>query len=132
MPKERDFQTKFSKWLRYQDRIGNAVFELKIVKGDSMPFDRVADHQVEALYHASREFIVYKIPDDTIGQKPFDCFKITRADAYVVIYFYKHANREFFLINIHDFIAEKNESTRRSLTRDRAMQIGDQYLFPSL
>ncbi len=125
MTKEKEFQREFNKWLRHQDHIGTAVFELKLVKGPSMAFSRVEDHQIEALYHASRDFVVYKIPDDTIGQKPFDCFRIERADAYVVIKFLERGNKEFFMITIEDFVNEINTSHKKSITAGDALRIGE-------
>lgn len=123
MVKERDFQTKFSKWLKYNDDKSGA-FELKITKTNSLAFNSVQDHQREALLHVKHTRLVYKIPDDSRGSKPFDCFKMVRCYAYVVVYFYTHGEKEFFMIDIDVWVREEEMSKRKSLTRDRAEEIG--------
>lgn len=122
--KEKDFQRKFSAWLRHNHPQSGA-FELKIVKGTAMPFDAVRKHQIEALLYAHGEHIIYKIPDDTFGQKPFDCLKLTKVDTYVVIYFYyTRGEKRFYMIPIDNFMRERATSLRKSLTEGRAQEIG--------
>lgn len=68
--KEKDFQRKFSHWLKnVYKRTG--VFELKQTKTDSIPFSSVVEHQVEALEAVRHAVLVYKIPDMGF-QNPFD------------------------------------------------------------
>ncbi len=101
----------------------SAAFELKRTLEDSIPFSAVADHQEEALDAALNNSLYYKIPDDTIGLKPFDCFYLTNTLAYVVIGYGKQL-KSFVFIPIDAWKHEKETSKRRSLTYDRALQIG--------
>jgi penicillin-binding protein-related factor A (putative recombinase) len=121
--KERDFQTKFSKWLKYNHE-GSAAFELKITKTDSLPFSSLAEHQKESLLHVKHSRLVYKIPDDSRGSKPFDCFKMSNCPAFVVVYFYTHGEKQFYIIDIDKWVQEEETSKRKSLTRERAEHIG--------
>lgn len=126
---EKNFQTDFNKWCKHTWRT-NGVFELKIAKGKSLPFDAVKDHQITALVHASSNYIVYKIPDDAIGQKPFDSFMLMDVPAYVVVmYQAKNPEGEFFMISIDTWVGEASRAKRKSLTEERAREIGEtQYL----
>jgi len=60
--KEKNFQVKFSRWLKHNFK-GTFKFELKLTKGKSLPFSAVSEHQVDAL---KAKVLVYKIPD--VGQ----------------------------------------------------------------
>jgi len=121
--KEKDFQTEFSKYLKYVHQKTGA-FELKLAKDDNIPFDAVKPHQVQALYNAKHSHLIYKIPDDSYAQKPFDCFSLVGVPAYVVIMFYERGQKEFFMIDVDVWVKENTESKRRSLTVTRAREIG--------
>jgi len=122
MPREKDFQSHFSKWLQYEFPTKSAAFELKLCKGKSMPFSAVQDHQLAALKAVKSKGIIYKIPD-TGFQNPFDCFKLKSNYSFVVIMYYKRGQKEFFMIDIDAFISEKMTSKRKSLTEKRAKEI---------
>jgi len=119
--KERDFQTNFNKWLKYNWTMTSA-FELKMAKGKSMPFNAVKEHQITALELAGAK-LVYKIADDSRGTKPFDCFMIASSPGYVVIMFYKRGQKEFIIIEVSNFKKEMKISKRKSLTEQRAKEI---------
>lgn len=120
--KEKDFQVKFTRWLRYR-YLGSGAFELKICKGTSLAFDAVQPHQVDALLAVKNTGLEYKIPDDTRGSKPFDCFRL-QGDAFVVIMFYQRGTNEFYLIDVDTWVREIATSDRKSITEDRAKEIG--------
>lgn len=102
----------------------SCAFELKIVKGKSMPFNKVALHQVHNLKLAQKA-LVYKIADVGLAPKPFDCFYLKEALAYVVIWFYKPRQpKECILIEVNTFERESLLSKRRSLTEARAKELG--------
>jgi len=115
--KEKDFQSTFNKWVRARFR-KTAAFELKLCRGNSLPFDAVAPHQSRALYEAKNGTLIYKIPD--VGyQNPFDSFCLSNVPAYVVIKY-----PDFFcLIDIDDWMNEVKRSTRKSLISSRAREI---------
>lgn len=115
--KEKDFQTTFNHWVKAVHKKTGA-FELKQTKTDSLPFSAVAPHQEHALINVKKGTLVYKIPD--VGyQNPFDCFSMTNEDAYVVVKYPKF----FVLIDIFDWLNEKERSTRKSLNSERAKEI---------
>lgn len=115
--KEKNFQVKFNKWLRYVYKKTGA-FELKITKGISLPFSFVVPHQEAALYAAKHSILVHKIGDDSQGIKPFDIFSLAGTPAYVVILFTR--TRTFYGIDIDHWIEEKKTAKRRSLTEKQA------------
>lgn len=123
--KEKDFQTDFNKWLKHVYRQSGA-FELKVSPTDSLPFEAVKEHQENALFLSEHGSIVYKIPDDSMQQKPFDCFQLVGVPGHVVVMFNskERGQKEFFMIPVQDWLQEKQNSVRRSLTVDRAREIG--------
>ena len=131
--KESNIQTLFSKVIE-TDR--NAAYELKIEKGKSMPFNKVAEHQLEALKRVKTTGLFYKLTDmpHFAGmkarfdrKKPMDCLTI-RGEAYIGICFYEPRKpKEVILIDIDRFIdamiLERMNAGRKSLTKDRAISI---------
>lgn len=98
----------------------SAAFELKVAGGESMSFNAVKDHQINALLAAKAGGgILYKAPDDSRGVKPFDYFYLSRACAFVVIRYPKG----FEMIDVDTFVMERDKSIRKSLTHERAKQI---------
>ncbi len=134
--KEKDFQAYFKE---INDIVG--VFELKLCKADAkgklppLAFNRLAEHQERALSDVSGHVGLYhKISDSFIGDKsgerrfpsakPFDCFYLKNTPAYVVIcYWIPRRLKQFVYIDILDFINERNLSTRKSLTHEKALKI---------
>lgn len=124
--REAKMQTVFKHYLQSGKYRGpSAVFELKRSVGDSIPFSLVEDHQEEALDATLNRSLYYKIPDDTQGQKVFDCFYLSNVLAYVVVSFGPRL-RSFVFIPINAWKHERNNSKRKSLTYDRALQIGSE------
>lgn len=121
--KEKDFQTEFNKWLKYK-HYKTGAFELKLTKEKSLPFDAVAPHQKTALYHAKHGNLVYKIPDESYSQKPFDCFMLVMVPAFVVVMFYVRGQKKFYMIPIDNWCDEEYKSKRKSITEEDAMRIG--------
>ena len=121
--KESDFQTKFGHWVRNRYQ-GSGVFELKLCKEKSWQFSEIKEHQLAALYIAKHKSLYFKIPDVGVMQKPFDTIVIAGTPAYLAIMFYERGQREFFLIDIDILKREIEVSDRRSLTSDRAREIG--------
>lgn len=121
--KEADFQTRFSLWLKYHNE-GSAAYELKLTKDPSLAFNAVQPHQIRALQLAKHKKMVHKIADFGMLQKPFDCFVLSGVPAYVVVQFWKPREKTFFMIDVDDYVREMETSNRKSLTPDRAFQIG--------
>jgi len=111
--KEKDFQSKFSKWLRYNwTNQCSARFELKLVnlsQTKTFNLKLLKDHQIQAL---STKKLIYKIPD-TGFQNPFDCLVMSQdAEGYLVIQFWKCAVKHFYMIPIANIIKIKEEGTK--------------------
>lgn len=100
------------------------AFELKLTKEKSLPFNAVQPHQVTALLNTKRNHIVYKIPDESFSQKPYDCYKMVQEQAWVVVMFYARGQKEFFMIDIEVWLAEQGISKRKSITSEDAKRIG--------
>lgn len=119
MKREAKFTVLFRHWLRYS-HIEVAAFELKQTTTDSIAFDAVKQHQVDALLAVRNDRFIYKIADDSRGVKPYDMFIIS-GPAYVVIRY-----PDFFcVIDINVFVEEKKRSMRKSLTSARAREIAE-------
>jgi hypothetical protein len=115
---EAKFQTEFNRWLKYNFPC-SGVFELKVTTTGHFYPAKVVQHQRDNLLAAQRGEFIYKIPDDSMGQKPFDSMKMACPLAYVVIQFKSRGNKKFYMINILDFLNIK----QTSLTEDEIKQI---------
>lgn len=120
---EAKFQTAFSRWAT-NNLMETTVCELKLTKGKSLPFSALAPHQKNALTRAVLGCVRHKISDSGFDQKPFDHFTICNSPAYVVVMFYKRGQKEFYMIPISKWETEETLSKRKSLTEDRAREIG--------
>lgn len=133
---EANFQSLFSTWMTSEQRFTqSAVFELKLEKTQSIRFDRVAPHQVDGLRRSKRMWTYHKIADSpfikSAGKmmrftkpKPFDCFVVMDALAYVVVLFYEpRQSKEMFFIDVDTWVDEQKRSIRKSLTKQRAREI---------
>ncbi len=118
--REAEFGTDtFRVWLERHPLLSGA-FELKQTTTNSISFSVVEPHQIDGLLKAkSNKGIIYKAPDDSRGEKPFDYFYLRNASAWVVIKFPKSAE----VISIETFLLERSRSNRKSLTAERAKAI---------
>lgn len=116
--REANFTELFRHWLKAHPMY-SAAFELKQTRTTSLPFVAVKEHQLTALMAAKLEGILYKIPDDSRGIKPFDLVYLRHAYAWVVIKYPK----AFYIIDVEMFMHEKALSARKSLTDHRAREI---------
>ncbi len=121
--RESDFQTKFNLWVKYNIKTSSA-FELKLTKEKSLAFSAVMPHQLLNLSLAKNGSLAYKIEDGNYAPKPFDSFILVNVPAYVVVMFYHRGQKTFYMIDVDVFIKEKETSDRKSLTVERAGQIG--------
>ena len=129
--KEKNFQTEFK-----AHNTLTGCFELKLCKGMSIPFKNVADHQIQALLDvSSNKGLYHKLTDQAVSAQvqantktmrfvrpsPFDCFYLKNIPAYIVIMFYEiHKKKNVYYITINDFLAMREESTRKSITEQMA------------
>lgn len=118
--KEKDLQIIFG---RKNKKIG--AFELKMVKGISIPFSRIEEHQILSLAECEKKGLYHKIADQTIGKfgygssmkKPCDCFNTPPMPAYLVIIWYVPRKRKTaYYIRINDFVSMAINTERKSAT----------------
>ena len=100
------------------------MYELKFTHDNSLPFKAVMDHQLAGLYVAKHGRLPYKIADVGIARKPFDGFMVSGAISMIGIMYYSKGEKSFVMIDIDVFMKEKEESKRKSLTKERAKEIG--------
>ena len=122
--REKDFQTKFSRWFWNQKIFGTGAYELKLTKTNRLPFNAVSEMQKIDLLQVKHRKFSHKISDSGVGSKRFDFFCLKEESAYVVIMFYKRGQKEFFIIDIDDWVHEEKISKRKSITSERADEIG--------
>lgn len=116
--REAEFTVTFRHWLRAHPMY-SAAFELKQTRSNVLAFNDVKEHQLAGLQAAKKDGLLFKLPDDSRGIKPFDLFYLRHAYAWVVIRYPK----AFYIIDVDMFIYEKKISTRKSLTEARAGDI---------
>jgi hypothetical protein len=124
---EKHFQTEFGK----RNRI-HGCFELKLVKGKSLPFNALAEHQEKALLAVAGEGLYHKISDFPVfannkmrfnRPKPFDAFFLSQTMAYVVVVFYKpRKKKNVYYIKIEDWIYMRERANRKSVTEEMALK----------
>lgn len=125
--KEADFQTDFNKWLaRHLDLFSTTSnFELKVTKTNRFDYCHLRPHQVPWLLNQKHRAVIYKHPDIGETRKPPDCTLWKKCECYIVILWYQPRKPKFFtMIEIDDFVKEKENSKRASLTKERAYDIG--------
>lgn len=123
---EAQFQNHFNKWVKNVWK-RSGVFELKVSKTSSIPFSAVKEHQIDALSAVNNgSGLAYKISDESSGYKPFDSWFLIDTPAYVVIMFQanERGQEEFFMISPQRWMYEQEKSDRKSLTEQRAREIG--------
>ena len=130
-------QVLFGKYLKANSPNQSEAYELKICKGTSLSFSAVKDHQIKGLFDATNG-LYHKISDSPIfagsmtrftNPKPFDCLHLKNVIGYVVILFYKPKKPKItYIINIRDFLNEKEKSNRKSLTEEKAKEIANKII----
>ena len=127
---EKDFQADFGRWVRGSGVISrSAAFELKVVDGERIPYDAVVEHQIDALLASQRGKLFWKIPDDSLSAKPFDCFLLTAAEAWVVVMFLaqQRGRRRFTMIGAGLWDQARRHADKKSITMEEAESIGLTY-----
>lgn len=126
--KETIFQSIFTKWAKEHVKVSTA-FELKITKADRIHYKQIQEHQIESLKKAKYDTLVHKISDMAMGFKPFDCFALSKAQAFFAfMYYIPRAKHVFYLIDVDDMVKEMSESRWKYITEDRAKEIGIQII----
>lgn len=99
------------------------AWEAKITKTNTLNFNCLAPHQEQFLLESERSY-GYKISDSGLMKKPFDGFVLYKATSlFIAIYYIPHKT-EIYEIPIRAFLKEKYESGKKSLSKERAREIG--------
>lgn len=107
---EKNFQSEFCKWIQIEKIPG--LFELKISKGNTVPFSYFESQQLPSLWKCYTDGLYHKESDASIGLKPADCW-FMKGDAFVAIMFNIPKNQnEFYLIHIRDVMKIKNKGLK--------------------
>lgn len=122
---EKDYYAKITKYyIQEALRIKNNIsWEAKITKTNRIPFSCLMDHQEESLL-ASERVLGEKIEDSGIRRKPFDGFVLYKATALFIAIYFLPRQTEIYEIPIRSFLEEKYKSGNKSLTKERASEIG--------
>lgn len=131
--KEAQVQVLIGRWLinDFSNRTANAVaVETKLIKGTSFAFNRVADHQIDALEKVKRNGLYHKINDSAFNsslsfttKKPFDCF-LMKGEAYIAAVWYVPRKKKIaYIIDIDDFTHARETCGRKSLTEQMCQDL---------
>jgi hypothetical protein len=137
--RESIIQTCFGKYVNeHKEEFNNSVFELKLVKGNTLPFSKIQPHQIKALTDACGDGLFHKLTDPPIFsssknrfnvKRPFDCIFIKGVDAYLVVLFYKPRRKKTFILVevkvLTDMMGSFVVNGRRSIREDELVLISN-------
>ena len=120
--KERNFYSQITRYY-LANATASIAWEAKMTRTSRLPFSCLAPHQEQALLQAER---VYgeKIADTGILKKGFDGFILYKATSLLIAVYYSPRHTEIYEIPIRAFLREKYEGSEKSLSKDRAGEIG--------
>jgi hypothetical protein len=115
--KEADFGVQFRKWWTLHPLSGE--IELKYARnGKDLPFSEVSSDQVAVgLMATSKKGVLVRRSAGTTGGADYS--GLVQSPYWIVVKYTKH----FYIISLETFLLEKNRSTRKSLTEERARAI---------
>jgi len=127
---EKNFQIRFKHYLEKTNPTTSTAYELKVERGNRFSIKTwitKQPHQLRGLLLASQpnEICYHKISDASYEQKPFDCFVMANAEAYLVIYYEKEKSTVMIEAKIiHDLLTlEVSSVTVFELLAMGALQI---------
>ena len=106
-----------------ENATNNIAWEAKFSRTKYINFSCLPAHQEEKLLEAERVYGL-KIPDAGIMRKPFDGFVLYKATSLFIAIYYLPRLTEVYEIPIRSFLKEKYESGKKSLSKERAAEIG--------
>lgn len=98
-------------------------WEAKFSRSHRISFSALAPHQEEKLLKSMRAY-GEKIADAGVMRKPFDGWVLFNAESYFIAIYFLPRETEIYEIHIRNFVDEKYRSTEKSLTKERASEIG--------
>lgn len=130
-------QTLFGQHLTENPPKNTEVYELKICKGSSLPFNAVKEHQIKGLqesqtglYHKLTDFPMFAGSKMRFNRpKPFDCVAFNNAIGYVVVWFYQPRQKKIFhKIKIDDYLQLRDSTNRKSFNEAMLQGISEQIM----
>jgi hypothetical protein len=139
--KESTCLTQLKKWLESDPKNAwnfgnNAALEAKLMRGTSLPFSALAEHQEKALLEVREKPLFYKITDSPVfkgmksrftAPKPFDMF-ILNSPGFVVVFRYikgqREKERQAVIVDIIDWVKLREGSERKSATWEMLAAVG--------
>lgn len=115
MRNEAEFSIKFKQWIEINPQKKTCVYELKITHSESFQLSQWVKkhpHQYINLLKSKYENVYHKISDQSSGQKPFDSFCVSNAEAYLVIFFSKYNEFCMYPIDYIKNIMKTSKSVR--------------------
>lgn len=132
--KERDMQVFWGRHISKHAPQTTKVWELKFSKTRSIRFDDIKDHQRQALLSAKHNGLFHRITDQPwmkdrpypfTFKKPFDCFFLSKVEAYVLVWFYIPRKKKIFIeIEIDAFLHMEQKSKKKSFTEEEVLNFG--------
>lgn len=122
--KEKDYYAPIKKYYT-QHAISSMAVEAKITKTNNLNFNCLMLHQEEGLLNAER-CLAFKEADVGPARKNFDITVLYKATSVLIAIYYIPHKTEIYEIPIRSFLKEKYESNKKSLSKERAREIGKQ------
>lgn len=101
----------------------NIVWEAKFTRTSRIAYRALANHQEESLVKAQRAYAI-KLADVGLALKPFDGGMFYKASGFFIAIYFTYRKTIVVEIPIDNFLHEKYSSKEKSLTKQRALEIG--------
>lgn len=122
---EKDYYAELNKYYtKHAKEIEKSIaWEAKFTRTNRLNFKCLAEHQEEKLLKAEMAY-GEKIADAGLMKKPFDGYVLYKARSFFIAIYFLPRQTEVYEIPIRDFLKEKYAGKEKSLTKDRASEIG--------
>lgn len=119
-------ESKITSELMAANRLPPVAWEIKRTVGRSLPFAAFANHQIGNLMKSKHQRLNIKIRDVGVARKEFDGMTLEKVPSWTICC-YPADNKDgynCYSIDIDDWYNERRTCGRKSLTEDRAKQLG--------
>ena len=119
-------EAKITAELMAEDRLPIGAWEVKRTTTNALPFAAFATHQIESLFRTKLQRLNVKIRDAGVFKKPFDGLTLEKSPAWCICC-YPDKNRKGYMayaIDIEMWFKERHTCGRKSITKERADEIG--------
>ena len=121
-------ESKITAELMKQNRLPIGAWEIKRTKGNTIPFSAFAEHQISNLIKACKQRLNIKIRDVGVARKEFDGVTLDHSPSWCVCC-YPEENKDGYVayaIDVLDWYNERRTSGKKSISKERAEQLGTQ------